>query len=68
MKYDVSRSKHHRRRLEKAGFSAILSAAASEIFDGARSQGLDITTNAKPAEIQKLFPDSVYETPSAPWV
>jgi poly(A) polymerase/tRNA nucleotidyltransferase (CCA-adding enzyme) len=48
--------------LEKAGFEAYLvGGCVRDLLLGAEPKDWDITTNAVPEEIQKLFPDSVYE-------
>jgi poly(A) polymerase/tRNA nucleotidyltransferase (CCA-adding enzyme) len=48
--------------LEKAGFEAYLvGGCVRDLILGREPKDWDIATNAKPEEIQKLFPDSVYE-------
>lgn len=48
--------------LEKAGFEAYLvGGCVRGLLMGREPKDWDITTNAKPEEIQKLFPDNVYE-------
>ena len=48
--------------LEKAGFEAYLvGGCVRDLLLGKEPKDWDITTNAKPEEIQKLFPDSIYE-------
>lgn len=48
--------------LEKAGFEAYLvGGCVRDLLLGREPKDWDIATNAKPEEIQKLFPDSVYE-------
>ncbi len=48
--------------LLKAGFEACLvGGCVRDILLGREPKDWDITTNAKPEEIQKIFPDSVYE-------
>lgn len=50
------------RTLRKAGFEAYLvGGCVRDILMGSVPKDWDVTTNAKPEEIQKLFPDSVYE-------
>ena len=50
------------RTLRKAGFEAYLvGGCVRDVLMGRKPKDWDITTNAKPEEIQKLFPDSVYE-------
>ena len=56
-------------KLEKAGFEAYIVGgcvrdfllALSEAEEVKEPQDWDVTTNAKPEEIQKIFPDSFYE-------
>ncbi|MEI6396535.1 MAG: CCA tRNA nucleotidyltransferase [Candidatus Taylorbacteria bacterium] len=48
--------------LEKAGFQAYLvGGCVRDIFLGRKPKDWDVTTNAKPEEIQKIFPKTVYE-------
>ncbi len=48
--------------LLKAGFEACLvGGCVRDILRGKEPKDWDITTNATPADIQKIFPDSVYE-------
>lgn len=48
--------------LEKAGFSAYLvGGCVRDLILGRDPKDWDITTEAKPEEIQKIFPESVYE-------
>ncbi|MFC1595244.1 CCA tRNA nucleotidyltransferase [Patescibacteria group bacterium] len=48
--------------LEKAGFEAyIVGGCVRDLLLGKKPTDWDITTDAKPEEIQKLFPKSVYE-------
>jgi poly(A) polymerase/tRNA nucleotidyltransferase (CCA-adding enzyme) len=48
--------------LEKAGFEAyIVGGCVRDILLDKKPKDWDITTNAKPEEIQKIFTDSVYE-------
>jgi putative nucleotidyltransferase with HDIG domain len=48
--------------LEKAGFEAyIVGGCARDMLLGQIPKDWDITTNAVPAEIMQIFPDSVYE-------
>ncbi|MFY9457875.1 MAG: polynucleotide adenylyltransferase, partial [Candidatus Spechtbacterales bacterium] len=48
--------------LEKAGFEAyIVGGCVRDLLLGSEPKDWDITTNAKPEEVQKLFPDSFYE-------
>lgn len=49
-------------KLQKAGFEAYLvGGCVRDTMLGREPKDWDITTSAKPEEIQKLFPDSVYE-------
>jgi len=55
-------------RLEKAGFEAFIVGGCVRDFllenslpTGRQANDWDVTTNAKPEEIQKVFPDSFYE-------
>lgn len=49
-------------RLQQAGFLAyIVGGCVRDILREVEAKDWDITTNAKPEEIQKLFPESVYE-------
>lgn len=48
--------------LEKAGFQAFLvGGCVRDLFLGRKPKDWDITTNAKPEQIQALFPKTVYE-------
>jgi poly(A) polymerase/tRNA nucleotidyltransferase (CCA-adding enzyme) len=48
--------------LEKGGFEAFaVGGCVRDLLLGQKPADWDITTNAKPEKIQKLFPDSVYE-------
>ena len=48
--------------LKKAGFEAyIVGGCVRDFLLGTDPQDWDVTTNAKPEEIQKVFPDSFYE-------
>ncbi len=48
--------------LKKAGFEAyIVGGCVRDFLLGNKPKDWDITTNAKPEEIQKVFPDSFYE-------
>ena len=48
--------------LEKGGFSAyIVGGCVRDLLLGKEPKDWDVTTNAKPEEITKLFPDSFYE-------
>lgn len=50
------------RTLETNGFEAfVVGGSLRDILMGREPKDWDITTNAKPEEIQKLFPNSVYE-------
>ncbi|MEK7201645.1 MAG: hypothetical protein AAB737_03360, partial [Patescibacteria group bacterium] len=50
------------RTLRKAGFEAYLvGGCVRDLLMGRAPKDWDVTTNAKPEEIQKLFPESVYE-------
>ncbi|MFH1968321.1 MAG: HD domain-containing protein [bacterium] len=49
-------------RLSKAGFEAyIVGGCVRDFLLGVEPKDWDVTTNAKPEEIQKVFPDSFYE-------
>ncbi len=49
-------------KLEKKGFEAyVVGGCVRDFLRGAEPQDWDVTTNAKPAEIQKIFPKSFYE-------
>ena len=49
-------------QLKKAGFEAyIVGGCVRDVLRGAIPEDWDIATNAKPEEIQKLFPESFYE-------
>lgn len=48
--------------LQKAGFEAyIVGGCVRDFLRGVEPADWDVTTNAKPEEIQKVFPDSFYE-------
>lgn len=48
--------------LNKAGFEAyIVGGCVRDFLRGVEPKDWDVTTNAKPEEIQKVFPDSFYE-------
>ena len=48
--------------LEKAGFeSYVVGGCVRDLLIGIEPKDWDITTNAKPKEVQDLFPDSFYE-------
>ncbi|MCK4744817.1 hypothetical protein KAS41_02035 [Candidatus Parcubacteria bacterium] len=50
------------KNLEKANFEAyIVGGCVRDLLLGKEPKDWDITTNAKPKEILKIFPDSVYE-------
>jgi len=50
------------KKLEDAGFEAfIVGGCVRDFIMGRVPNDWDITTNAKPEEIQKIFPDSLYE-------
>lgn len=50
------------KRLSEAGFQAyIVGGCVRDLLLGREPQDWDVTTDAKPEEIQKLFPDSFYE-------
>src|SRR3989338_1894233 len=49
-------------QLKKAGFEAyIVGGCVRDVLIGMEPKDWDVTTNAKPEEIQKVFPDSFYE-------
>jgi len=49
-------------KLAKAGFEAyIVGGCVRDLLSGVKPKDWDITTSAKPEEIQKVFPDSFYE-------
>ena len=49
-------------KLESAGFEAhIVGGCVRDLLSGREPQDWDVTTNAIPAEIQTIFPDSFYE-------
>ena len=49
-------------KLQKAKFEAyIVGGCVRDFLIGINPKDWDITTNAKPEEIQKVFPDSFYE-------
>jgi len=48
--------------LKKAGFQAfIVGGSVRDVLIGRKPKDWDVATDAKPEEIQKIFPDSVYE-------
>jgi poly(A) polymerase/tRNA nucleotidyltransferase (CCA-adding enzyme) len=48
--------------LRKAGFKAfIVGGSVRDVLIGRKPKDWDVATDAKPEEIQKIFPDSVYE-------
>ena len=50
------------KKLSQAGFSAYLvGGCVRDILLGVEPKDWDLTTNARPEEIQEIFPDSVYE-------
>ncbi|TSC91643.1 MAG: polynucleotide adenylyltransferase/metal dependent phosphohydrolase [Parcubacteria group bacterium Licking1014_17] len=49
-------------KLNEAGFEAyVVGGCVRDLVMGKKPEDWDVTTNAKPEEIQKLFPDSFYE-------
>ncbi len=49
-------------KLEKSGFEAYaVGGCVRDLLIGKKPKDWDITTNAKPEQIQKIFPDSFYE-------
>lgn len=49
-------------KLEKAGFQAyVVGGCVRDLLLGKEPQDWDVTTNAKPEEIQKIFPENFYE-------
>lgn len=49
-------------KLSKAGYEAyVVGGCVRDLLLGKEPKDWDITTNAKPEEIQKIFPDNVYE-------
>ena len=49
-------------KLQGAGFQGyIVGGCVRDILLGVEPKDWDVTTNAKPEEIQKIFPDSFYE-------
>jgi len=49
-------------KLKKSGFQAyIVGGCVRDFLRGVEPEDWDITTNAKPEQIQKIFPDSFYE-------
>src|SRR3989344_3848014 len=49
-------------KLQAAGYEAfIVGGCVRDLLMGAKPQDWDVTTSARPEEIQKLFPDSFYE-------
>ncbi|MBI4117258.1 MAG: HD domain-containing protein [Parcubacteria group bacterium] len=50
------------KKLESVGFEAfVVGGCVRDLLLGKKPKDWDITTNAKPEEIQKIFPDSFYE-------
>jgi tRNA nucleotidyltransferase/poly(A) polymerase len=50
------------KKLEASGFEAfVVGGCVRDLLLDVEPQDWDITTNAKPEEVQKIFPDSVYE-------
>ncbi|MFN7088873.1 MAG: CCA tRNA nucleotidyltransferase, partial [Candidatus Paceibacteria bacterium] len=50
------------RKLEAEGFEAfVVGGCVRDLLLGKKPKDWDITTNAKPEEIQRIFPDSFYE-------
>ncbi len=49
-------------KLEKAGFQAyVVGGCVRDLLLGKEPQDWDVTTNAKPEEVQKIFPENFYE-------
>ena len=49
-------------KLEKAGFDAyVVGGCVRDLLLGREPEDWDVTTNAKPEEVQKIFPESFYE-------
>ena len=49
-------------KLEKAGFEAfVVGGCVRDLLMSLKPKDWDVATNAKPEEMQKIFPDSVYE-------
>ena len=63
MKQNISREVQDiLERLQSAGFLAyVVGGSVRDLLRGAKPKDWDITTSAKPEEIQKLFPESFYE-------
>ncbi|MEK7193969.1 MAG: HD domain-containing protein [Patescibacteria group bacterium] len=63
MKTEIPREiKNIAEKLQKANFQAYLvGGCVRDLLIGREPKDWDIATNAKPEEIQKIFPDSVYE-------
>ncbi|MFA5961471.1 MAG: CCA tRNA nucleotidyltransferase [Parcubacteria group bacterium] len=50
------------KKLEEAGFEAnVVGGCVRDLLLGAEPKDWDVATNARPEEVQELFPDSVYE-------
>ncbi len=50
------------KKLEAGGFDAyVVGGSVRDLLSGKTPKDWDITTNAKPEEVRKFFPDSVYE-------
>ncbi|MDP3697865.1 MAG: hypothetical protein Q8R55_07735, partial [Candidatus Taylorbacteria bacterium] len=49
-------------KLQKAGYEGyVVGGCVRDLLMGKEPKDWDVTTNAKPEEIQKLFPENVYE-------
>jgi len=50
------------KKLEEAGFEEfVVGGCVRDLLLGAKPKDWDVATNAKPEEVQEIFPDSVYE-------